>query len=105
MVDSLVLALVNKKALSPTDFTWPNSEGGVYLTDPARRLFIQRFEERLNEEVTHPDVQSKVSYRRAIQLQVQRYKRSLLQGIPYELSSSIPRKGTETQLSPRYPLA
>jgi CRISPR-associated protein Cas1 len=47
-------------------------------------LFIQRFEDRLNEDITHPDVQSKVSYRRAIQLQVQRYKRSLLQDIAYE---------------------
>ena len=84
IVDSLVMALVNKKALGPTDFTWPDEEGGVYLTDPARRLFIQRFEDRLNEDITHPDVQSKVSYRRAIQLQVKRYKRSLLQDIPYE---------------------
>jgi CRISPR-associated protein Cas1 len=84
IVDSLVMALVNKKAFSPTDFTWPDAEGGVFLTDPARRLFIQRFEDRLNEEISHPDVQAKVSFRRAIQLQVQRYQRCLLEGIPYE---------------------
>jgi CRISPR-associated protein Cas1 len=84
IVDSLVMLLINKKALSPTDFTWPDDNGGVYLTDPARRLFIQRFEDRLSEEVSHPDATLRVSYRRAIQLQVQRYKRSLLENVPYE---------------------
>ena len=31
IVDSLVMWLVNKKALRPTDFTYPNADGGVYL--------------------------------------------------------------------------
>jgi CRISPR-associated protein Cas1 len=39
---------------------------------------------RMNEEVSHPDLLSKVTYRHAIQLQVRRYKRSLLSGVPYE---------------------
>lgn len=84
VVDSLVLKLVNRRMFMPTDFTWPNHKGGVYLADSSRRLFIQKVETRLSEEVSHPDVQSPVSYRRAIQLQVKRYKRSLLGEVPYE---------------------
>ncbi len=38
----------------------------------------------MNEETSHPDLQSQVIYRHAIQLQVRRYKRCLLSGTPYE---------------------
>ena len=38
----------------------------------------------MNEETSHPDLQSKITYRHAIQLQIRRYKRCLLSGTPYE---------------------
>lgn len=84
IVDSLVLKLINRRIFSPTDFTWPNQGGGVYLNNAARRVFIQKVETRLGEELTHPDVKVPVSYRRAMQLQVKRYQRSVLDGIAYE---------------------
>jgi len=84
IVDSLVVMLVNKQILKPTDFTWPKAEGGVYLQDAARRVFLKQFEERISEAVTHPAIQTKVSYRRAIQLQVQQYKRCLMESVAYE---------------------
>ncbi len=85
VVDSLVMTLINKQTIKPTDFSWPTDTGGVYLTEPARRVFLKYFEERMTANVTHPDVQGQVSYRRAIQLQVQRYKRCLLSSTaPYE---------------------
>ena len=84
VVDSLVMRLINQKFFKPTDFTWPNSEGGIYLSDVARRPFLKQFEERLSLSVSHPDVSEPVSYRRIIQLQIQRYKRALLTNMPYE---------------------
>lgn len=84
IVDSLVVKLINSKTLQPTDFKWPTPEGGVYLTEPARRLFIQKFEQAIAQSVKHPDLQESVSYRRAMHLQVQRYKTVLLKDIPYE---------------------
>ncbi|OKH18650.1 CRISPR-associated endonuclease Cas1 [[Limnothrix rosea] IAM M-220] len=83
IVDSLVMRLINQKFFKPTDFTWPNKEGGIYLNDVARRPFLKHFEKRLSLELSHPDVQSPVSYRRIIQLQIQRYKQALLSDIPY----------------------
>ncbi len=68
----------------PTDFTYPNAEGGVYLETAARRVFLKYFEDRITEEVAHPAVQQSVSYRRAIQLQIQRYKACLHNSKPYE---------------------
>lgn len=84
IVDSLVMWLVNKKAIRPTDFTFPNAEGGIYLESAARRVFLKHFEDRITEEMTHPAVQQPVSYRRAMQLQIQQYKRCLQDSIPYQ---------------------
>ncbi|OLP19179.1 hypothetical protein BST81_06685 [Leptolyngbya sp. 'hensonii'] len=77
------MKLVNQKILKPTDFTWPTPEGGVYLNDPARRVFLKHFEERISLKISHPDVSDLVSYHRIIQLQIQRYKQTLKSGTPY----------------------
>lgn len=84
IVDTLVIKLVNQKVLKPTDFTWPNAEGGIYLNEAARRVFLKRFEDRICSPTSHPDVQSQVSYRRAIQLQIQRYVKATLGNVPYQ---------------------
>ncbi|WP_254721663.1 CRISPR-associated endonuclease Cas1 [Kovacikia minuta] len=78
IVDSFVMKLVNKKILSPTDFSYPNQAGGVYLTDPARRIFLKHFEARICEKTSYPDLKEQVSYRRVIQLQIQQYSKALL---------------------------
>jgi CRISPR-associated protein Cas1 len=83
IVDTLVLRLINQKTIRPTDFTWPQENNGVYLTGSARRVFLKHFEQRINEPVSHPDVKEKVTYRRVIQLQVQRYQKALLGNHPY----------------------
>lgn len=84
IVDSLVMWLLNKKVLRPTDFTFPNAEGGVYLESAARRVFLKHFEDRISEAVSYPDLADPVSYRRVIQLQVQLYKRCLKGEARYE---------------------
>jgi CRISP-associated protein Cas1 len=84
VVDSLVMSLVNKQILKPTDFGWPNEAGGVYLDEAGRRVFLKYFEDRISEPVSYPGLEGRVSYRRVIQLQVQRYKRCLVESVPYE---------------------
>jgi len=84
VVDSLAIALVNQKILRPTDFTFPNPEGGVYLESGARRVFLKQFEERISETFAHPTTDQQVSYRRAIQLQVQAYKKCLQSSEGYQ---------------------
>jgi CRISP-associated protein Cas1 len=84
VVDTMVMQLINQKIMSPTDFAWPNEEGGIYLLDPGKRVFLKHFEERISKEIKHPDATTEVSYRRVIQLQIQRYKKILLEGGDYE---------------------
>jgi CRISPR-associated protein Cas1 len=67
IVDSVVLTLLNNRMLTPSDFI---IELGAYrLKKEPRKLFLTRFEERLNEEITHPIFGNKVKYRRCIELQ------------------------------------
>jgi CRISP-associated protein Cas1 len=67
IVDSVVLTLLNNRMLTLSDFI---IELGAYrLKKEPRKLFLTRFEERLNEEITHPIFGNKVKYRRCIELQ------------------------------------
>lgn len=84
IVDNVVLNVINRKIIRPTDFSWVNEAGGIYLTKQARRVFLKQFEDRMCTLMTHPDVKEQVSYRRAIQLQVRRYARAVETGTIYE---------------------
>lgn len=67
IVDSVVLTLLNNRMLSSDDF---HVELGAYrLKKEPRKLFLTTFEERLNEEITHPIFGYKTKYRRCIELQ------------------------------------
>lgn len=84
VVDTMVLQLLNQRVIRPTDFTWPKDNGAVYLDESARKVFLRHFEERMVTKCAHPDVMERVSYRRAIHLQVKRYVRSVLGERSYE---------------------
>jgi len=67
IVDSVVLALLNKRMLTPDDFV---VELGAYrLKQERRKVLFTKFEERLNEEITHPIFGYKATYRHCIELQ------------------------------------
>lgn len=84
IVDSLVMRIISKSMLKKGNFEVSNSNSGVYLTNSGRRIFLKQFELQMNQKVSHPDIQSQVTYRHAIQLQVRRYKQSLFHSIPYQ---------------------
>jgi CRISPR-associated protein Cas1 len=84
IVDPLVLKIINKPFLQADDFELSAINGGVYLTNSGRRTFLNHFEGRLNEMISYGELQSPVSYRQVIQLQIRRYKQSLLSNITYK---------------------
>jgi CRISP-associated protein Cas1 len=84
IVDSLVLTLVNQQVFRQEDFEISGANGGVYLAAESRKVFLQYFERRMNQPVAHPDLLEPVSYRYAIQLQVRRYRRAVVDGVLYE---------------------
>jgi CRISPR-associated protein Cas1 len=67
IVDSVVLTLLNNHQLEQKDFR--QELGSTLMTDAAKRLFLQKFEERMQETIKHPVFGYSVSYRRCIELQ------------------------------------
>ncbi len=75
IVDSVVLTLLNNRMLTPNDFV---IELGAYrLKDERRKVFFTKFEERLNEEMSHFLFGYKVTYRRCLELQARLLAKAL----------------------------
>jgi CRISP-associated protein Cas1 len=83
IVDTLVMRLINQKILRPTDFTFPDRDGGIYLEPTPRRLFLKQFENRISTPIKYLDLAEPISYRRVIELQIQQYAKVLLTGVNY----------------------
>ncbi len=67
IVDSVVLTLLNNRMLTKDDF---HVDLGAYrLKKEPRKIFLKRLEDRLNEEITHPIFNYRVTYRRCIEMQ------------------------------------
>lgn len=68
IADSVVITLINNRRIKPDDFT--QSHGGWYLKDHRRKVFYAAYEGRKNETITHPLFKYKITFRRAMELQV-----------------------------------
>ena len=59
--DRFVLTLINNRVLRANDFDFRES-GAVFLRDPARRTFLQKWQERKKETITHPFLEEKLPW-------------------------------------------
>ena len=76
VADSTVLTLVNNGEIRPTHFTV--RAGGVSLTSEGRKKVFRAYERRLEVEVTHPEFEYRVTYRRVIEVQARLLAAKLL---------------------------
>ena len=67
---------LNNGVFGPSDFV--RAAGAVALTPPARRRLIQAYERRMDQLVTHPVFEYKISYRRVLEVQARLLSRLLL---------------------------
>lgn len=61
MVDRFVLSLINKKVVAPKGFKKEQS-GGVVMSDETRNTFLQAWQQRKKEEITHPFLEEKIQW-------------------------------------------
>ncbi len=80
LTDSVVLNVLNHHILTPKDFH--EELGVVHLKPEARKTFYAKFEERLQEEIQHPQFGYRTSYQRCIELQVRLFAKWLSGEIP-----------------------
>jgi CRISPR-associated protein Cas1 len=84
LVDPLVLAAVNQRALGPDDFDFSAPEEGVTLTPVALRWFVRAFERRLARATLYEPTQKRLPFREVIVQQARRLARHVLGTEPYE---------------------
>lgn len=75
VADSVVIQAVNNGVLGPDDFV--SSGAGVALAPPGRRKFIEAYERRMDQLVTHPVFGYRISYRRVLEVQARLLARLL----------------------------
>jgi CRISPR-associated protein Cas1 len=78
--DSVVLNVVNNGVLKLDDFLI--TPVGCTLRDAGKKRFIQTFERRLDELVTHPRFGTRWSYRRVLEVQARLLGKAILGEIP-----------------------
>jgi len=80
IADSAVLTAVNNGEVRSEDFI--RRMGSVALTVEGRRRFIETYERRMGQEITHPVFGYQVSYRRILEVQARLLGRFLSGEIP-----------------------
>ncbi len=80
IADSVVITVINNGEIGPSDFIQRGE--AVALTPRARKTFIEAFERRLDQLVTHPVFNYQVSYRRVFEIQARLLARTLMGEIP-----------------------
>ena len=76
LVDRLVLSLVAKGQIQARHFE--DDLGGLYLDERGRRVFLQAWEKRLETTFYHRGLRRKVSYRRALRLELYKIQKHLM---------------------------
>ena len=59
--DRFVLTMVNNRVIKPEDFDFWES-GAVFLTEAGRKSFLQKWQERKRETITHPFLEEKLPW-------------------------------------------
>jgi len=91
VIEGMVLGMINKRIVSPGDFSSVAGETDdrasddassskakpCILSDDARKVFIGEFERLMHRQITHPGTGYTVTYRRCLDLQVQNYVQHL----------------------------
>lgn len=61
LADRFVLTMVNNRIIKPEDFDFRES-GSVFLSDTGRKSFLQKWQERKRETITHPFLEEKLPW-------------------------------------------
>ncbi len=81
-MDRVIFALVNKKIIGAQDFS--DRLNGLCLNESGRKVFIEKFEEKMKSVVRYKKLGREVSYRRLIRLELYKLEKHLLGEEEYE---------------------
>lgn len=76
LVDRVIFKVLNKKMIQPSDFE--EKLNRIILKTGGRKIFVQAFEDRLNETIKHRTLSRSVSYKHLIKLECYKLQKHLL---------------------------
>ena len=82
IVDRTIFSVINKKIITKKDFN--NNLGGIILKEEGRMRFIKEMNEKLETTIKHPDLPSRVSYKRLIRLETYKVQKYITEDKVYE---------------------
>lgn len=82
IVFKTIFELVGRKQLQVTKH-FDKSLNYALLNDEGKKIFIQAFEERLNETFTHPKLKRKVSYKHCLKLDGYKLIKTIMENKPF----------------------
>lgn len=83
VIDRLVLYLINKGVIKPTQFTAAAEKKGIRMDDPARSAFLANYEKFLTAEFQEPKSGKRMNYRDIIKGRVMQLEKALLNKVDY----------------------
>lgn len=69
VVDAMVLAAMNRRSLSPSDFSAEPLSKAVSLSEEGRRTFLRLYEQKKQSQFTHPVMKKQCTYQEAFEIQ------------------------------------
>jgi len=69
VVDAIVLAAINRRSLTPADFTTEPLSRAVSLSDEGRRAFLRLYEQKKQSQFKHPVMGRQCTYQEAFEIQ------------------------------------
>ena len=69
VVDAMVLAAINRRSLTPADFTTEPLSQAVSLSDESRRTFLRLYEQKKQSRFKHPVMGRQCTYQEAFEIQ------------------------------------
>ncbi|HIK39586.1 type I-D CRISPR-associated endonuclease Cas1d [Thermoleptolyngbya sp. M55_K2018_002] len=79
VVDAVVLSAVNRKSLTPEDFTTEPISHAVALSDEGRRTFLRLYEQKKQSSFSHPVLNKKCTYQESFEIQARLLAKFLMQ--------------------------
>ncbi|WP_028962586.1 type I-B CRISPR-associated endonuclease Cas1b [Sulfobacillus thermosulfidooxidans] len=82
IVDRLIFTLIAKRMITLKDFG--RLEGGIVMSEKARKTFVEGFDERLRQVIRQRKIRRMVSYRRLIRMEIYKLEKHFLGDERYE---------------------
>lgn len=82
IVDRVIFSVINKGIISEDDFQ--KEFNGILLSENGKKKFLAEYNEKLNTTIKHAKLNTAVSYKRLIRLELYKLQKYLVEDVEYE---------------------